>query len=67
MSAAPASATLFDWERHQAVASLEARRQALIAKLAEVRPRSERFFVLRMKLRELTEEELRLSCGGADV
>lgn len=66
MSAAPAHATLFDWQRHNAVRRLESRRQELISQLARAKPRSERYFGLRAQIRELTLQELRLERGESD-
>jgi hypothetical protein len=65
MARAPASAPLLDWPRLSELASIGARRREVLAELEKVRPRSERFFVLRARLRELTVEQLRLGTGGA--
>jgi hypothetical protein len=66
MSRAPRSAPLLDWPRVSELASLGARRREVLAELEKARPRSERSFVLRAQLRELTEQQLRLGLGGGD-
>jgi hypothetical protein len=66
MARAPASAPLLDWPRLSELASLGMRRREVLAELEKVRPRSERFFVLRARLRELTEQQLRLGTGGGN-
>lgn len=64
MTRAPASAPLLDWPRLSEIASLGARRRQVLAELETARPRSERYFVLHARLRDLTDQQLRLGVGG---
>lgn len=54
------SGSLFDWPELRQLAEMERQRAALLARIQTLRPRSFKCIELRARLRELTEQELRL-------
>jgi hypothetical protein len=58
MDRAPGS--LFDWQERRRIQAMELQREHLRARIADLRPRSFKRVELQARLRDLTEQELRL-------
>ena len=54
------SGSLFDWPERQKLAETERRRVALLARIQTLRPHSFKCVELKARLRDLTEQELKL-------